>query len=135
MTELLWQATLLLARRFFFGAVLACCLKRRFYYGRSGRAPEVAVSGIAHAPAPGQPRIEVAPRVAAEGERFNRAIAGQTVPAAAPAPTAHRSRRPRQFRHRRHPPARPAAPAAAACGDGTAVADRAGRPGRVSAGR
>ncbi|MEI9901752.1 MAG: hypothetical protein WDN31_18480 [Hyphomicrobium sp.] len=33
MTELLWQAWLLLLAAFFVGAVLACGLKRRFYYG------------------------------------------------------------------------------------------------------
>jgi predicted flap endonuclease-1-like 5' DNA nuclease len=85
MTELLWQAWLLLAAAFFLGAVVACGLKRRFYY-RSGRGADAAVSGIPHAPAPGEPKVEVAPRAAAEGERFNRAISGQSaVPSAATA--------------------------------------------------
>jgi predicted flap endonuclease-1-like 5' DNA nuclease len=94
MTELLWQATLLLAVAFFFGAVFACGLKRRYYYGTSRKASGLAVSGVSHAPAPNQPKIEVAPRVVAEDERFNRAISGQSAhgaPAArqsAPAPVA-----------------------------------------------
>ena len=94
MTELLWQATLLLAVAFFFGAVFACGLKRRYYYGTSRKASGLAVSGVSHAPAPNQPKIEVAPRAAAEDERFNRAISGQSAhatPAArqsAPAPVA-----------------------------------------------
>lgn len=86
MTELLWQATLLLAVAFFFGAVFACGLKRRYYYGTSRKASGLAVSGVSHAPAPNQPKIEVAPRAVAEDERFNRAISGQSAhasPAAA----------------------------------------------------
>jgi predicted flap endonuclease-1-like 5' DNA nuclease len=78
MTELLWQATLLLAVAFFFGAVFACGLKRRYYYGASGKASGTAVSSVSHPPGPNQPRIEVAPRAAAEDERFNRAISGQS---------------------------------------------------------
>ena len=94
MTELLWQATLLLAVAFFFGAVFACGLKRRYYYGTSRKASGLAVSGVSHAPAPNQPKIEVAPRAVAEDERFNRAISGQSAHAApaarqsAPAPVA-----------------------------------------------
>jgi predicted flap endonuclease-1-like 5' DNA nuclease len=88
MTELLWQAWLLLAAAFFFGGVLACSLKRRFYYGPTGKKPDMAISGTPHAPAAGEPRIEVAPRAAAEAERFNRAISGQAVSAGAPAPAA-----------------------------------------------
>lgn len=88
MTELLWQSTLLLALAFFFGAVLACGLKRRFYYGRSTKSAAVAVSGVSHTPAPSEPKIEVAPRASAEGERFNRAISGQAAPTAAPAAAA-----------------------------------------------
>jgi predicted flap endonuclease-1-like 5' DNA nuclease len=85
MTELLWQSALLMAVAFFFGAVLACGLKRRFYYGRSGKAAQaVAVSGVSHAPAPSEPKIEVAPRAAPEGERFGRAISGQSAPATTP---------------------------------------------------
>ena len=87
MTELLWQLTLLLALAFFFGAVFACGLKRRYWYGRASKqAARVAVSGVSHAPAPGQPKIEVAPRAIPEGERFGRAISGQSAPAA-PAPS------------------------------------------------
>ena len=99
MTELLWQATLLLAVAFFFGAVFACGLKRRYYYGAPRKASGLAVSGVSHAPAPNQPKIEVAPRAVVEDERFNRAISGQSAhaspaaasrpapaPAAAPAP-------------------------------------------------
>ena len=83
MTELLWQATLLLALAFFFGAVFACGLKRRYWYGRASKqASRVAVSGISHQPAPDQPKIEVAPRAAPEGERFGRAISGQSAPTA-----------------------------------------------------
>jgi predicted flap endonuclease-1-like 5' DNA nuclease len=85
MTELLWQAWLLLAAAFFLGAVLACSLKRRFYY--SARGSDIAASGIANAPAPGEPKIEVAHRAGIEDERFNRAISGQSAgsaPAAAP---------------------------------------------------
>jgi predicted flap endonuclease-1-like 5' DNA nuclease len=96
MTELLWQATLLLVVAFFFGAVFACGLKRRYYYGPSRKASGLAVSGVSHAPAPNQPKIEVAPRAVAEDERFNRAISGQSAHAApaaaasqsAPAPVA-----------------------------------------------
>ncbi|MFA5900682.1 MAG: hypothetical protein WC829_16405 [Hyphomicrobium sp.] len=84
MSELLWQATLLLFGAFFFGAVVACSLKRRFYYGRSSKTSDVAISGIPYAPAPGEPKVEVAPRGEAEGERFNRAISGQTAAPAAP---------------------------------------------------
>jgi predicted flap endonuclease-1-like 5' DNA nuclease len=86
MTELLWQATLLLALAFFFGAVFACGLKRRYWYARASKqAGRVAVSGVSHQPAPDQPKIEVAPRAAPEGERFGRAISGQSTSAAAPA--------------------------------------------------
>jgi predicted flap endonuclease-1-like 5' DNA nuclease len=85
MTELLWQSTLLLAVAFFFGAVLSCGLKRRYYYGRSTKqAAVVAAHGVSHAPAPSEPKIEVAHRAAPEGERFNRAISGQSAPVAAP---------------------------------------------------
>ena len=81
MTELLWQSTLLLALAFFFGAVFACGLKRRYWYARTSKqAGRVAVSGISHLPAPDQPKIEVAPRAAPEGERFGRAISGQAPP-------------------------------------------------------
>jgi predicted flap endonuclease-1-like 5' DNA nuclease len=86
MTELLWQATLLLALAFFFGAVFACGLKRRYWYGPPTKKSAVAVSGVSHAPAPDQPKIEVAPRAAPEGERFGRAISGQSAPSAAAAP-------------------------------------------------
>ncbi len=83
MTELLWQSTLLLALAFFFGAVFACGLKRRYWYARASKqAARVAVSGVSHQPAPDQPKIEVAPRAAPEGERFGRAISGQSAPAA-----------------------------------------------------
>jgi predicted flap endonuclease-1-like 5' DNA nuclease len=82
MTELLWQAWLLLAAAFFFGAVLACTLKRRFYYPRPGKGSSVAVSGVPNAPAASEPKIEVAARGPAEGERFNRAISGQSTPVA-----------------------------------------------------
>ena len=91
MTELLWQAWLLLAVAFFVGAVLACSLKRRFYYKAAAKSSDVAVSGLAHAPAPTEPKIEVAPRTGVvEGERFNRAISGQSplAPAAAVATAA-----------------------------------------------
>ena len=82
MTELLWQSTLLLALAFFFGAVFACGLKRRYWYARASKqAARVAVSGVSHQPAPDQPKIEVAPRAAPEGERFGRAISGQSAPA------------------------------------------------------
>jgi predicted flap endonuclease-1-like 5' DNA nuclease len=83
MTELLWQSTLLVALAFFFGAVFACGLKRRFYYGRSTKASAVAVSGVSHAPSADQPKIEVASRAAPEGERFERAISGQSASTAA----------------------------------------------------
>jgi predicted flap endonuclease-1-like 5' DNA nuclease len=83
MTELLWQSTLLLALAFFFGAVFACGLKRRYWYARASKqAARVAVSGVSHQPAPDQPKIEVAPRAAPEGERFGRAISGQSAPLA-----------------------------------------------------
>ena len=79
---------------FFFGAVFACGLKRRYYYGSTRKASGEVVSGISHAPAAGEPKIEVAPRAVAEGERFNRAISGQSVHA--PQPTsAARSAPPR----------------------------------------
>src|SRR5688572_25239892 len=84
MTELLWQSTLLLALAFFFGAVFACGLKRRYWYGPPTKKTSVAVSGVSHAAAPDQPKIEVAPRAAPEGERFGRAISGQSSPSAAP---------------------------------------------------
>jgi predicted flap endonuclease-1-like 5' DNA nuclease len=83
MTELLWQSTLLVALAFFFGAVFACGLKRRFYYGPSTKASAVAVSGVSHAPSADQPKIEVASRAAPEGERFERAISGQSASTAA----------------------------------------------------
>lgn len=88
MTELLWQTWLLLAAAFFLGAVLSCSLKRRFYYGPPGKKSDLAVSGTPHAPAPGEPKIEVAPRAAVEAERFNRAISGQAASGAASAPAA-----------------------------------------------
>lgn len=88
MTELLWQAWLLLAAAFFLGAVLSCSLKRRFYYPRSSKASGVIVSGVPNAPAPTEPKIEVAPRGPVEGERFNRAISGQPAVAAAAAAAA-----------------------------------------------
>ena len=84
MTELLWQSTLLVALAFFFGAVFACGLKRRYYYGPSTKASAVAVSGVSHAPSADQPKIEVASRAAPEGERFGRAISGQSTATAAP---------------------------------------------------
>ena len=85
MTELLWQSTLLLALAFFFGAVFACGLKRRYWYARASKqAARVAVLGVSHQPAPDQPKIEVAPRAAPEGERFGRAISGQSAPASPP---------------------------------------------------
>ncbi len=84
MTELLWQSTLLVALAFFFGAVFACGLKRRYYYGPSTKASAVAVSGVSHAPSADQPKIEVASRAAPEGERFERAISGQSTATAAP---------------------------------------------------
>ena len=85
MTEMLWQAWLLLAVAFFVGAVLAFSLKRRFYYGAAAKNSEVAVSGVAHTPAPTEPKVEVAPRTGVvEGERFNRAISGQSPVAPAP---------------------------------------------------
>lgn len=85
MTELLWQTVFLLAGAFFCGAVAACSLKRRFYYGASQKwAEQIATSAAA------QPKIEVAGRPAAEGERFERALIGAAVasptPVAAPAP-------------------------------------------------
>lgn len=83
MTELLWQSTLLVALAFFFGAVFACGLKRRFYYGPTTKASAVAVSGVSHAPSADQPKIEVASRAAPEGERFERAISGQSASTAA----------------------------------------------------
>jgi hypothetical protein len=81
MTELLWQTVLLLAGAFFFGAVLACSLKRRFYYGPPGRAAAAAGAGSLPAGAASeanadQPKIEVASRPAAQGERFERALSG-----------------------------------------------------------
>jgi len=79
MSELLWQAWLLLAAAFFFGGLLACSLKRRFYYSRAAKSPDLAVSSISHAPAPGEPKVEVTPRSSAEEDRFNRAISGQAV--------------------------------------------------------
>ena len=83
MTELLWQSTLLVAVAFFFGAVFACGLKRRYYYGPSTKASTVAVSGVTHAPSADQPKIEVASRAVPEGERFERAISGQSASTAA----------------------------------------------------
>ncbi len=91
MTELLWQATLLLAVAFFCGAVFACGLKRRYYYGRPREISAPLVSSTPHTPAPGEPKIEVAPRAVADDDRFERAISGQTAPAsiaAAVAPVA-----------------------------------------------
>jgi predicted flap endonuclease-1-like 5' DNA nuclease len=95
MTELLWQTVLLLAGAFFFGAVLACSLKRRFYYGPPGRAAAAAGAGSLPAGAApeanaDQPKIEVASRPAAQGERFERALSGTasaSVPAAPAAPS------------------------------------------------
>jgi predicted flap endonuclease-1-like 5' DNA nuclease len=84
MTDLLWQTTLVLAVAFFFGAVLACGLKRRFYYGKDQKgaaaAPVSIATTTARVPAASEPKIEVAPRPAAEGERFERAISGQSTP-------------------------------------------------------
>jgi predicted flap endonuclease-1-like 5' DNA nuclease len=90
MSELLWQATLLLALAFFIGGAIACGLKRAFYYPRQERksAPSIAPSGIPNAPAATEPKIEVTPRPAPEGERFNRAISGQSSSAAAAAAAA-----------------------------------------------
>jgi predicted flap endonuclease-1-like 5' DNA nuclease len=99
MNELLWQTILLLVGAFFLGAVLACGLKRRFYYGPAVRKPASELSPellAATAPTPdaAQPKVEVAARPAAEGIRFERALAGKTpvpaasAPAAAPQPTA-----------------------------------------------
>jgi predicted flap endonuclease-1-like 5' DNA nuclease len=82
MTELLWQSVLLLALAFFFGAVFACGLKRRYWYGPPTKKSASAVSGVSYAPAADQPKIEVAPRDAPEGERFGRAISGQSAPSA-----------------------------------------------------
>ncbi|MBI1650146.1 hypothetical protein [Hyphomicrobium sulfonivorans] len=76
MSELAWQACLLLAAAFFFGAVLACGLKRHFYYSRASKAAAIAAVGTAYAAAPGEPRIEVTPRAEVD-DRFNRAISGQ----------------------------------------------------------
>ena len=88
MTELLWQATLLLAVAFFFGAVFACGLKRRYYYGRPREISAPVVSSALHTPAPGEPKIEVAPRAVADDDRFERAISGQTTPASVAAAVA-----------------------------------------------
>lgn len=88
MSELLWQAWLLLAAAFFFGGLLACSLKRRFYYSRAAKSPDVAVSSIPHQPAPGEPKIEVTPRASAEEGRFDRAISGQAATGAAAVATA-----------------------------------------------
>ena len=88
MSELLWQAWLLLAAAFFFGGLLACSLKRRFYYSRAARSPDVAVSSIPHQPAPGEPKVEVTPRAGMEEGRFDRAISGQAVTGAAAVATA-----------------------------------------------
>ena len=114
MSELLWQSTLLLALAFFFGAVFACGLKRRYWYGRASRqAARVAVSGVSHQPAPDQPKIEVAPRAAPEGERFGRAISGQTTPAAPASSVAAAMAAPIAARPKPAPaPAAAAAPAA-----------------------
>jgi len=88
MTELLWQATLLLAVAFFFGAVFACGLKRRYYYGRAREISAPVVSSTPHTPAPGEPRIEVAPRAVVDDARFERAISGRTTPASTAAAVA-----------------------------------------------
>jgi predicted flap endonuclease-1-like 5' DNA nuclease len=104
MTELLWQSTLLVALAFFFGAVFACGLKRRFYYGPATKASAVAVSGVSHAPSADQPKIEVASRAAPEGERFERAISGQSASTAAAMATPIVAPKPAA-------PAAPAAPA------------------------
>lgn len=87
MTELLWQTILLLALAFFAGAVVACSLKRRFYYGRSDTATAAAVAATVAVPQPNadQPKIEAAPRTGDEGERFERALSGEPVAAAATA--------------------------------------------------
>lgn len=93
MSELYWQAVLLLAGAFFLGAVIACGLKRRFYYKSAAVAAPLAGVSVGAAPSPdsSQPIIEVAPRPA-EGTRFEKALTGQPaapVPAAAtPAPAA-----------------------------------------------
>lgn len=76
MSELAWQACLLLAVAFFFGAVLACGLKRHYYYSRAAKAAALAATGTAYDPAPGEPRIEVMPGVAVD-DRFDRAISGR----------------------------------------------------------
>ena len=117
MTELLWQSTLLVALAFFFGAVFACGLKRRFYYGPSTKASAVAVSGVSHAPSADQPKIEVAARAAPEGERFKRAISGQSTATAAPmaAPPA-----PAPRPHRHPAPAARRGSRSSACARGSA---------------
>jgi len=90
MTELLWQTILLLAGAFFFGAVLACGLKRRFYYGPPVKAAATATGAqfapsVTPTPDASQPKIEVAARPAAEGERFEKALSGSAGAPAAPA--------------------------------------------------
>ena len=98
MTEVFWQAVLLLAGAFFCGGVIACGLKRRFYYkSTDAPVPATAAASVA-APTPdaSQPKIEVAPRPA-EGTRFEKALIGQpsapeqpasAAPAPEPAPAA-----------------------------------------------
>lgn len=119
MTELLWQTVLLLAAAFFCGAVLACSLKRRFYYGRSAAAVPAAVAAVTGAPTTpdaSQPKIEVAPRAAGDGERFGRALSGQTpapVQSASPAPARAAAPAPTAAAPTQPAPA-PAAPPAAA---------------------
>jgi len=139
MTELLWQSTLLLAVAFFFGAVFSCGLKRRYYYGRSTKqAPVVAAHGVSHAAAPGEPKIEVAQRTAPEGERFNRAISGQSAPAAAPVtappkpaatPAAAPAPTPASAPVAATPPAQPISKISVSTGSGAPVKPEAGGAG------
>jgi predicted flap endonuclease-1-like 5' DNA nuclease len=139
MTELLWQSTLLLAVAFFFGAVLSCGLKRRFYYGRSTKqSAATAGSGVSHAAAPSEPKIEVAHRAAPEGERFNRAISGQSAPVAAPiaappkpaaAPAAAPAPKPASAPVAAPPPARPISKISVSTGSGAPVKADAGGAG------
>lgn len=77
MTEALWQALLLVAGAFFFGAVLGCGLKRRFYYGTGAKAspdPAAMSPSTAVTPDASQPKVEVAARSAPYGERFERVL-------------------------------------------------------------
>lgn len=111
MTELYWQAVLLLIGAFFAGGVIACGLKRRFYYKSAAvSAPAAAVaSGPAPTPNASQPKIEVAPRPA-EGTRFEKALMGQLSAPAEPAPAPTPAPAPAPVA----PAAAPAAPAPAA---------------------